>query len=84
MPVKQLYLAMDCEMVGTVTGEFVAAGIVLVDWKGRIVMDSYMKPKEVVSDYRTFVSGIKEEHLESAPEFDEVSQQAKDLYSDKI
>ena len=84
MPPKQSYLAMDCEMVGTVTGESVAARIVLVDWKGRTVMDSYMKTKDEVADYRTFVSGIRAEHLESAPDFETVIQQANELLADKI
>lgn len=84
MPAKQAYLACDCEMVQTVSGQSVAARIVLIDWKGRTVLDSYLKPKEQVEDYRTFVSGIKQEHLEDAPEFDLVVEQAKELLADKI
>lgn len=84
MPAKQSYLAMDCEMVGTVTGESVAARIVLVDWKGRTVMDSYMRPKEMVSDYRTFVSGIEKEHLDTARDSETVLEEVKQLLEGKI
>lgn len=84
MPPKQQYLAMDCEMVGTVTGESVAARVVLIDWKGRAVYDSYMKPTQAVSDYRTFVSGITEENLKDAPAFAEIVQQVEELLSDNI
>jgi RNA exonuclease 4 len=84
MPAKQQYLAMDCEMVGTVSGESVAARVVLVDWKGRSVFDSYMKPTEAVSDYRTFVSGITEENLKDAPAFADIAQEVQELLHNKI
>ena len=84
MPAKHQYLAMDCEMVGTVTGESVAARVVLIDWKGRAVLDTYMKPNEAVADYRTFVSGITEEHLTDAPAFADAVQQVQEMLLDKI
>ena len=84
MPGKQQYLAMDCEMVGTITGSSVAARIVLIDWKGRPVFDKHMKPDETVTDYRTFVSGITEEDLKDAAPFAEVVQEVKEMLQDKI
>lgn len=84
MPPKQQYLAMDCEMVGTVTGESVAARVVLIDWKGRPVFDKHMKPEETVTDYRTFVSGITEGDLKDAAPFVDVVQEVKDMLKEKI
>ncbi|KAL7574398.1 hypothetical protein ACA910_008494 [Epithemia clementina (nom. ined.)] len=61
----QQYLAMDCEMVGV--GEHGArsalARVVLIDWHGKVVLDQYVRPREPVTDYRTFVSGITEADL---------------------
>jgi RNA exonuclease 4 len=84
MPGKQCYLAMDCEMVGTVTGQSVAARVVLVDWKGRKVYDSYCRPIEAVSDYRTFVSGVTADHLAGAPSAEQVVQVVSEILHDKI
>ena len=84
LPQKGQYIAMDCEMVGTVTGESVAARVVLIDWRGRVVLDTYMKPEVEVADYRTFVSGITEENLREAPHFNEVINQVKELLQEKI
>ena len=68
MPARSQYLALDCEMCGTLTGKSMCARVVVVDWKGRAVLDEYVKPSEPVTDYRTFVSGITAEHLEGAPD----------------
>lgn len=84
MPSKQQYLAMDCEMVGTVTGKSVAARVVLIDWKGRPIFDKHTKPDEKVADYRTFVSGITEDDLKDAAPFIEVVQEVRDMLKDKI
>jgi RNA exonuclease 4 len=83
MPPKTQYLALDCEMVAC-GSERVAARVVLIDWKGRTVLDEYMKPKEKVTDYLTFVSGITAEHLENAEEFEVVQQRVKDMLANKI
>lgn len=84
MPGKHQYLAMDCEMVGTVLGESVAARVVLIDWKGKTVLDMYMKPDDSVADYRTYVSGITEENLADAPTFAETVQTVQEMLHDKI
>lgn len=88
MPARGLYLAMDCEMVGTTTKDgaysSVLARVVLIDWKGRTVLDSYVKPCQPVTDYRTFVSGITPEHLVDAPSFDSIRAQVQELVKGKI
>lgn len=84
MPAKKDYIALDCEMCGTLTGKSACARVVLVDWKGRTVLDEYVKPREKVTDYRTFVSGITEENLVDAPDIAVVKEQVRELIEGKI
>jgi RNA exonuclease 4 len=75
---------MDCEMVGSVTGASICARVVLLDWKGRAVLDEFVSPVEPVADYRTHVSGITAEQLVSAPSFEEVRERVLHALQDKI
>lgn len=84
LPSHSHYVAMDCEMVGGVTGESICARVVLIDWKGRALLDTYVAPTEPIADYRTFVSGITESDLIGAPSLDEVQQQVQELIYDRI
>jgi len=60
-------VGMDCEMVGV--GEegtdSVLARVSIVNQYGEPIYDSYVAPKEKVTDYRTYVSGIRPSHLEN-------------------
>lgn len=84
LPSHSAYVAMDCEMVGSVTGESICARVVLIDWKGRALLDSYVSPVQPVADYRTFISGITAEHLVNAPSFEEVRENVLHVLQDKI
>jgi len=59
------YVALDCEFVGVGPGgyESALARVSIVDYNNAILLDTYVKVDEPVTDYRTFVSGIKEEHI---------------------
>jgi RNA exonuclease 4 len=83
---QSLYIAMDCEMVGVgVNGHKSAlARVTLVDWNGRIVYDSYIQPQCTVTDYRTFVSGIKEEDLKDAGSFETCRAEVLELLDGKV
>ena len=63
-PARSQYVALDCEMVGTLTGKSAAARVVVVNWKGETIYDEYVLPDEQVTDYRTFVSGVTAQDLE--------------------
>ncbi|KAG9292479.1 hypothetical protein G9A89_001552 [Geosiphon pyriformis] len=80
------YLALDCEMVGVgrngIRSEL--ARISIVDFDGNMVMDKFVKPKYTVTDYRTEYSGVTEELLETAENFDQVRHQVLNLFQDKI
>jgi len=41
------------------------ARVSIVDWNGTCLLDSFVKVKEPVTDYRTFVSGVTKEDIES-------------------
>mmetsp|Transcript_8814 Transcript_8814/g.19072 ORF Transcript_8814/g.19072 Transcript_8814/m.19072 type:complete len:249 (+) Transcript_8814:1-747(+) len=84
MPAKSQYVALDCEMVGTMTGKSLCARVVLIDWKGRTVLDQYVKPTEEITDYRTFVSGITAAQIENAPSLQEVRPLVQARLSGKI
>ncbi|KNZ61387.1 hypothetical protein VP01_1407g1, partial [Puccinia sorghi] len=87
------YLAIDCEMVGVGprdAEESALARVSIVNYYGNIVLDTYVQPKEKVRDYRTWVSGIKPEHLENdkmfikASSFEDVTRKVADLTRNKV
>jgi len=64
---KNKYVALDCEMVGVgIYGTESAVGRVsIVNWEGDTIFDSFVQVSEEVTDYRTFVSGLRAEDIES-------------------
>lgn len=85
IPAYSRYVGLDCEMVGTLTGESMAARVVLVNWNGEIILDAYIQPDCQVTDYRTFVSGITAQDLEKhGQDIAVVQAKVKALIHDKI
>jgi RNA exonuclease 4 len=86
LPAHSDYVAMDCEMVGGISGESICARVVLIDWKGKEVLSTHVKPSQQVADLRTFVSGIQAIDLEdpSLPTLEEVRIQVWTLIQNKI
>lgn len=80
------YVAIDCEMVGVGPGghESALARISAVDFHGRQIYDSYVKPVERVTNWRTAVSGISQKEMRFAREFSEVQKEVDDIIKDKI
>ncbi|KAI8993346.1 ribonuclease H-like domain-containing protein [Pilobolus umbonatus] len=60
------YVAIDCEMVGVGPDgtDSALARVSLVNYNGAVLLDTYVKPMEKVTDYRTHVSGIEPHHLQ--------------------
>lgn len=58
-------LAIDCEMVGVGPegSESTLARVSIVNYHGALVLDRFVRPREKVTDYRTWVSGVREEDL---------------------
>ncbi|KAL7814286.1 ribonuclease H-like domain-containing protein [Trichoderma aethiopicum] len=80
------YVAIDCEMVGVGPGghESALARISIVDFHGRQVYDSYVKPRERVTNWRTAVSGISQKEMRFARDFDEVQKEVDAILKDRI
>ena len=82
------FVALDAEFVGIGPGgyESALARVTLVDFNGTLILDTHVKVNEPVTDYRTFVSGIREEHLTSptARDFEDVRAEVQKLLMHKV
>lgn len=80
------FVALDCEMVGVgyKGSRSALARVTIVNWHGFVVLDTYVKPKEPVTDYRTWVSGVRKRHLKDAPTFEEVQKQVADILKGRV
>lgn len=80
------YIAIDCEMVGVGEGgyESVLARLSVVDFHGRQIYDSYVRPQEPVTDWRTPISGMQPKHMRVARSFADVQQQAHQLLEGRV
>ena len=81
------YIAIDCEMVGvgpTPDLESALARVSIVNYHGHQVYDSFVKPKEAVTDYRTFVSGITSQLLQFARTLEVVQADVAKLLDGRI
>lgn len=80
------YIAMDCEMVGVGPNgsESILARCSIVNWHGAVLLDTFVKPQEKVTDYRTWVSGVRAKDLKGAPSFAEVQEKVANLIKGRI
>ena len=81
------YVAIDCEMVGVgphPDRESALARISAVNFDGDQIYDSYVKPKEPVTDWRTPVSGITPKHMADARTLEEVQKAIASILDGKI
>jgi RNA exonuclease 4 len=80
------YIGIDCEMVG-VGGEedrSVLARVSIVNFHGTQVYDSFVRPKEFVTDWRTHVSGVSPKDMATARSFEEVQADVAAILKDRI
>lgn len=78
-------VGMDCEMVGVGDGnDSMLARVSLVNQYGEPIYDKFVKPKEEVVDYRTHVSGVRAEDLETAEEFEQVQKDVAAILKGRI
>ncbi|KAK3324754.1 ribonuclease H-like domain-containing protein [Cercophora scortea] len=80
------YVAIDCEMVGVGPSghDSALARVSLVDFHGRQIYDSFVRPKELVTDWRTHVSGVSPKHMSTARTFEEVQSAVAELLRGRI
>ena len=86
--IRQQFVAMDCEMVGTGPRgcHSALARVSLVDYDGRCFFDTFVQVDEEVTDYRTHVSGISPQDLNSsrAITFDQCRKRVQTLIVNKV
>jgi len=82
---KARYVAIDCEMV-SVRGISTVARVSIVDWDGDTVFNSFVRVEDEVTDYLTFVSGIRQADIESedAMSFEDCQDAILEIISGKI
>lgn len=80
------YVSMDCEFVGVgLDGKDSAlARVSIVNFFGHVVLDVFVKPQEKVTDWRTWVSGIKPHHMVGALAFSEAQKQVASILEGRI
>lgn len=80
------YLALDCEFVGVGPDgkDNALARVSLVNYYGHVILDEFVKPREKVVDWRTWVSGVKPEHMRQAVPFKQVQEDVSKLLEGRI
>ena len=79
-------LALDCEMVGVGRDghRSVLARVSVVNSDGNLVYDSFVSPTKEVTDYRTWVSGVRPHDLKNAPSLEKVQSDVKAIISGRV
>ncbi|KAL9104065.1 MAG: hypothetical protein Q9163_000962 [Psora crenata] len=81
------YVAIDCEMVGVGPDpdrESALARVSIVNYHGHQLYDSFVQPKEAVTDFRTKVSGITPQLLQGARTLQVVQADVGQLLNGKV
>jgi hypothetical protein len=60
-------ISLDCEMVGVgqLGTRSALARVCIINYNNDVLLDTYVKVNEPVTDYRTFVSGVRDEDIHS-------------------
>ncbi|CAM9384696.1 unnamed protein product [Ectocarpus fasciculatus] len=56
----------------------------LVDWDGNTIYDKHVTPNERVTDFRTFVSGVKANHLKGGLRLRQCQEEVAAILKDKV
>ncbi|KAG0642104.1 ribonuclease H-like domain-containing protein [Tuber brumale] len=81
------YISLDCEMVGVggPTNERSAlARVSIVNYHGHVILDTFVRPKERVTDWRSWVSGVTPAHMIHAREFEDVQKEVSAILTDRV
>jgi RNA exonuclease 4 len=81
------YVAIDCEMVGVgpnPDNDSALARVSVVNFNGEQVYDSFVRPKETVTDWRTHVSGVSPKHMATARSFEEVQRDIAKILDGRV
>ncbi|QEU61465.1 Rex4 [Kluyveromyces lactis] len=80
------YVSMDCEFVGVGPDgkDSALARVSIVNYYGNVVLDLFVRPKEPVTDWRTWVSGIKPHHMANAVTQEDCQKQVSNVLKGRI
>jgi RNA exonuclease 4 len=80
------YVGIDCEMVGVGGDEdrSVLARVSIVNFHGTQIYDSFVRPMEFVTDWRTHVSGVSPRNMATARSFEEVQASVAQIIKDRV
>ncbi|KAI9798035.1 MAG: 3'-5' exonuclease [Candelina submexicana] len=81
------YLSLDCEMVGVGPNPVESSALArvsIVNYHGQQIYDSYVRPLEYVTDWRTAISGISPSHMRNARTFSIVQKDVAGLLEGRI
>jgi RNA exonuclease 4 len=70
--------------VGPEGEESSLARVSIVNFHGAVQLDIFVRQRELVTDWRTSVSGITPHHMHSAVTFSNAQKQVADLIKDRI
>ncbi|KAH7883513.1 hypothetical protein F5I97DRAFT_1813689 [Phlebopus sp. FC_14] len=88
VPNHHQILALSCSNVGVGPGGTTAmlARVSIVDYRGNVILDTFVSPTMQVSDYRTATTGIGPSDLQSPniPSFDRVQHLVADVIKGKV
>lgn len=70
--------------LGHLGSESALARVSLVNYHGHVIYDTFVQPRERVTDWRTWVSGVRESDIANAPAFDEVQKKVADLVDGRV
>ena len=88
--IRAQYVALDCEMVGIGADgkQSALARVSITNWDGNTVLDTFVKVPTRVTDFRTFVSGVRAKDIRStnqdAMELHACRKKVGSLIKDKI
>lgn len=80
------YVAIDCEFVGVgIEGRQSAlARVSIVNYYGHVLLDTFVKPKERVSDWRTWVSGVSPQDMKHAIRLEECQKKVAEIFKGRV
>ncbi|XP_043576589.1 RNA exonuclease 4 isoform X2 [Chiloscyllium plagiosum] len=79
-------VAMDCEMVGVGSDKVdsILARVSIVNQFGKCIYDKYVKPTEKVTDYRTWVSGVRPADMKNGEDFKVVQREVAEILEGRV
>lgn len=77
-------ISLDCEMVLGMDKTHDLARVSIVNYHGRLLLDSYVSPTQEVCNYLTHISGIRPSDLIGAPTFSSIQRQVENILYNKI